>query len=186
MFKTRKLKKGENLSLTNDGHLSLFFVGVGSAFSKIHHQTNLLVIKGKDHVLIDCGTLGPQGLWNVGCSVKDIDNFIITHSHADHVGGMEEATLTDRYTIKKRPKLYVTDEYRNILWENSLKGGISFNEIQNGKYLELNDLFEVIEPKRIENTSRPMWEINIGCINVKWFRTKHMPDTAKSWEDSFF
>ena len=40
----------------NEG-LSFFFVGVGSAFSKTHFQTNILVTKGQDHFLIDCGTL---------------------------------------------------------------------------------------------------------------------------------
>ena len=40
----------------NDG-LSIFFIGVGSAFSKMHYQTNVLVQKGGEHLLIDCGTL---------------------------------------------------------------------------------------------------------------------------------
>ena len=47
------------LKLQNDGKLSLFFLGIGSAFSKLHYQNNLLVIKGDDALLIDCGTVCP-------------------------------------------------------------------------------------------------------------------------------
>ena len=47
----------KTLNLENDGGLSFFFVGVGSAFAKAHFQNNILVIKGSDHLLIDCGTM---------------------------------------------------------------------------------------------------------------------------------
>ena len=45
------------LELKNSGGLSLFFIGAGSAFSKVNFQNNVLFIKGKNHVLIDCGNL---------------------------------------------------------------------------------------------------------------------------------
>ena len=47
------------IQLTNDGKLSFFFLGTGSAFTKVNFQNNVIVIKGKDHILIDCGTLCP-------------------------------------------------------------------------------------------------------------------------------
>ncbi|MGC8766060.1 MAG: MBL fold metallo-hydrolase, partial [Brevinematia bacterium] len=89
--------KDKKLSLKNDGYLSLFFIGVGSAFTKKHYQTNLLIIKGDKHLLIDCRTKCPQGLYNIGLSVTDIENYLITHSHADHIGGLEEVGLINRY-----------------------------------------------------------------------------------------
>jgi ribonuclease BN (tRNA processing enzyme) len=99
-----KLKplKSKKLELTNRGALSLFFIGVGSAFSKKHNQTNLLIIKGKDHVLVDLGTKGPQALYDLGLSVTQIKNILITHSHADHIGGLEEIALMGRYAIKQK------------------------------------------------------------------------------------
>ena len=50
------------LELKNSGRLSVFFIGTGSAFSKRYFQTNVLVVKGEDHLLIDCGTLCPYAL----------------------------------------------------------------------------------------------------------------------------
>ena len=47
----------DKVEFTNDGRLSLFFVGTGSAFSKEFFQNNLIIVKGNDHILIDCGTL---------------------------------------------------------------------------------------------------------------------------------
>ena len=39
------------LTLKNGGSLDLFFLGVGSAFTKRHYQTNLLIVKGDEHQL---------------------------------------------------------------------------------------------------------------------------------------
>ena len=50
------------IELTNNGELSLFFIGTGSAFSKINFQTNFLIIKGQEHILVDCGSLCPYAL----------------------------------------------------------------------------------------------------------------------------
>ena len=44
---------------TNAGQLSVFFLGTGSAFTKLNFQNNILIIKGEDHVLVDCGSLCP-------------------------------------------------------------------------------------------------------------------------------
>jgi ribonuclease BN (tRNA processing enzyme) len=102
-------KESEGLRLQSKGGLELFFVGVGSAFTKKNFQNNLLVLKGNDHVLIDCGTLCPLALSEFGRSIMDIQNFIITHSHADHIGGLEEAALMDRYVRGSKPNMVIND-----------------------------------------------------------------------------
>ena len=51
----RVLPVDKPLSLTNEGFLELVFIGVGSAFTKKLNHTNLIVIKGDNHVLIDFG-----------------------------------------------------------------------------------------------------------------------------------
>jgi len=177
------LADGEKLSLKNNGNLSLFFIGVGSAFSKINFQTNLLIIKGNFHILIDCGTLCPLALWKYGCPVINIKNFLITHTHADHIGGLEEAALMGRYVTKLKPDMVITKDLEKILWNNSLKGGIAYNERES---LKLSDVFNPNYPIFLSDQPRETWEVNIGEINIKLFRTKHIPDNLQSWKDAFF
>jgi ribonuclease BN (tRNA processing enzyme) len=182
------IKRIENtpISLKNDGRLSLFFIGVGSAFSKRHFQTNLLIVKGQDHLLVDCGTKMCQALFELGLSVMDIRNFFITHSHADHIGGLEEAMLMNRYVKKTKAHIIICKEYEDILWNYSLKGGSSFNENRNGHYLAFEDYWEITRPRDLKGYFRPMREAQVGSLNIKIFRTMHIPETARGWQDSIY
>ena len=141
-IKIRKLKD-KPVPLTNDGTLSLFFVGVGSAFSKTHYQNNALIIKGKEHLLIDCGTKTPQAFYELGMNITDIRNFLITHSHADHIGGLEEVMLMNRYVKREKPTIVINDTYQHVLWDKSLKGGSGFNEEEAGRLLSFANLWDI-------------------------------------------
>lgn len=174
------------LQLTNDGELSLFFTGVGSAFTKVHYQTNLLIVKGRDHVMVDCGTKTSQALMELGIRISDIDTFLITHSHADHIGGMEEALLTARYFKRKRLNLILPVPYRRTLWNYSLKGGVAFNERRNGRELRFSDVAKLLTPVPFEGLGRDAYHYRHGSIDLKLIRTRHIPESAESWEDSFW
>lgn len=176
--------KDNPLQLTNDGKLSLFFLGIGSAFSKLHYQTNLLIIKGNDHLLVDCGTVCPSALHHYKSSITHINNLLITHSHADHIGGLEEAALMGRYVTKKKPNMIITDEYRDILWDYSIKGGLAYGELLDGAPLKYEHFFNQIKPELISASPRPLYHVKVGSIDIKLFRTKHIPDCAASWKDS--
>jgi ribonuclease BN (tRNA processing enzyme) len=180
----KMLSQDEKLRLNNDGELSIFFIGVGSAFNKINFQTNLIIIKGDDHLLVDCGTLCSLILNKYGFPLTGIKNFLITHSHADHIGGLEEALLCSRYITKTKPNIIITEEYENVLWNESLKGGVGYNERRNGSNLEFEDMFQPIRPRLISRRPREYFDASIGGIKLKLFRTKHIPDTAQSWRDS--
>lgn len=170
--------------LQNDGRLSLFFTGVGSSFSKHLFQTSLIIIKGNTHVMIDCGTLTPLVMDHIGLPVHKIDNLIVTHSHADHVGGLEEMSLVQRYMEKKKCNIIITEEFQNILWEQTLKGGIQYNEFSGKRFLEFEDMFNPIRPAKIRIFDRDGWHIRIGTIDLKLFRTMHVPDSAPSWKEA--
>ncbi len=160
------------LELKNSGRLQVFFVGTGSAFSKRYFQTNVLVVKGEDHLLIDCGTLCPYALEkNYGLELKQIDNLLLTHPHADHIGGVEELALVDRYVKKQKGNLVITDEFKQLLWDESLKGGLKVNE--EGP-LTLDDYFVQVKPELLETEPFELYETNIGSINLKLFRTRHV------------
>jgi ribonuclease BN (tRNA processing enzyme) len=179
-------RDGNSLSLTNDGQLSLFFVGCGSAFSKDLHQNNLLIVKGDDHVLIDCGTRAPEAFHKLGLPITKVKNFLITHSHADHIGGLEEVMLTARYVTKTKPTAIVTGEYQRMLWNRSLRGGCSYNETVDGRLLEFSDFWEIVRPRRRHGGGRPMYDVQVGDISLTLFRTRHFPEQSTSWKDAAF
>ncbi len=177
---------GQRLSLTNDGQLSLFFVGVGSAFSKLHYQTNLLIVKGQDHLMVDCGTKTPQAFHELGLPVSQVRNFYLTHSHADHIGGLEEVMLVARYGTRTKPNVWITPSYQTSLWDMSLRGGGSFNEINDGKNLTFADMWESKPLRWQPGYPRETYEFDVGSIHLKAFRTMHVPGSALSWESSFW
>ena len=170
----------KSLSLKTKGELSLYFIGCGSAFAKTLNQNNLLITKGEDHLLIDCGTTCSKALYEVGVSVAEIQNYLITHSHADHIGGLEEVQLLGRYIIRQKPHMVITRDYEKILWEQSLRGG---SERSEHEPLTFADLWRTTRPKKLKGYPRETFEANIGSINIKMPRTLHFPDSATSWQD---
>jgi ribonuclease BN (tRNA processing enzyme) len=173
------------LALTTDGKLEITFVGSGSAFSKRFYQNNILIVKGQDHLLVDCGTRTPEALTKLGLSVIAVRNYLITHLHADHIGGLEEVMLVNRYAVKRKTSMVATPELRDMLWSMSLRGGTSFNEIHDGKPLEFADFWDLIEPTPIPGGDRELCEARVGGIEVELFRTMHIPDNAPDWRSSF-
>lgn len=171
-----------NIELTNSGNLSLFFLGTGNAFTKTAFQTNLLIIKGQDHLLVDCGTLCSYAFENMyNGRITDIKNLLLTHPHADHIGGVEELALEGKYITKRPVNLVITDEFKKSLWEESLKGGIQYSE---EGVMTFDDYFNQIKPVRIQKKPFEMFETNVGSINIKLFRTRHVTTRKKSLKKS--
>lgn len=179
-----RTKWSKPLSLFNDGVLSLFFVGCGSAFATANYQNNLLVICGDDHVMIDCGTRAPVALRELGLKTTDIRNWVITHSHADHIGGLEEVMLMNRYGGTGRPTIAIEPAYQRILWNRSLRGGAEMNETREG--LRFEDFWEIKRPRRAGGLPRSAALVHFGNIELLLFRTRHFPEHAQSWRDSFY
>jgi len=181
------------LRLTNDGDVEIFFIGVGSAFAKTHNQTNFLIIKGDQHVLVDFGMTGPNALWQTAkLKPTDIRCILPTHSHADHVGGIECLALMNRYVGQRfmgSPKLrmVINEDFQRVIWTHTLQGGLEWNETPQGtcQRLQFSDFFDVIRPCWVRHQPRECWEVNIGDIHIELFRTNHIPEQATTWEASF-
>ena len=178
-----KIKPFEKkIELTNKGELSLFFIGTGSAFIKNNFQTNLLVVKGETHLLIDCGTLCPYALENrYATKPSEIRNMILTHPHADHIGGVEEMVLVGKYVTKKPIKLIIPKPFKKKLWNESLRGGIQFSE--NGK-MKFEDYFSEIETERIQKKPFEIYHAVLGDLDIKLFRTRHVTSLGGSLRNS--
>ena len=70
-------------------------LGIGNAFSTEHHPASLLLRKDGFYLAIDCpdryGTVLKDISRKVGSELRlsDINDFIITHVHGDHMAGLE-------------------------------------------------------------------------------------------------
>jgi hypothetical protein len=184
-MKIETLEK-RKLALTNSGSLELFFIGVGSAFTKRNYQTNLLIVKGDDHLLVDCGTKCSQAFYDLGVPITEVRNFLITHSHADHIGGLEEVALMGKYVTRRKPNIIITETYQHILWDMSLRGGQAYNEEEAGDILSFADFWNIIHPTWRENFPRETFSVNLGSIDIVMMRTKHIPDSSHDWQSSFW
>ena len=150
--------------------LTLTFLGVGSAFAKRNFQSNALIeawsvgpnaqATPDDTLLIDFGATGPLALHSLkdkpGFTYLDrrgtinypaIRRIFVTHLHSDHIGGLEELSVMNRYRYADpatgqafRPQLIGADEVIENLWDHSLRGGLSG---QHGGTAQLRDFFEV-------------------------------------------
>ena len=163
----------------------MYFLGTGSAFTKQNYQNNILLVKGTDHLVVDFGTLASRALAEAGRSVTDLTNYFITHLHADHIGGLEEVMLVNRYVTRRKPTIYIGETFQDLLWQNSLRGGAEYNERHNGRGLVFEDFWAIERPRARPDLPREGREFNVGSINVKTFRTRHYPEQAESWEDAF-
>jgi ribonuclease Z len=81
----------------------LHLLGTGSAFSDAHRTTTMLALENQGRTLVvDCGGDVIQRLLVAGIALEGIEGMIVTHEHADHVGGfplfMEKLWLSGRRT----------------------------------------------------------------------------------------
>lgn len=178
--------------LVNNGQLELFFLGVGSAFAQRKNQTNFLIVKGDKHILVDFGMTGPRALEEtVGLKPTDIEVILPTHSHADHVGGIECLALMNRYVgqrfmNKPKLKMIIDENYQRVLWTHTLQGGLEWNEkdMNAAQKLTFSDFFDVIRPHWKSFYPRETSEVIYGDLHLEIFRTNHISEQSNDWEAS--
>ncbi|MCG7407660.1 MBL fold metallo-hydrolase [Paenibacillus sp. ACRRX] len=144
--------------------IQLQMLGTGSAFAKTYLNNNAILHTTQHAFLIDCGITAPMAVHQLGKSFNEFDGVIVTHLHADHVGGLEEYAFQMKFRYKRKPKLYIAASLVDMLWENTLKGGMSQDGIN-----KLDDVFDVLpmEPE----LNHPL----AADLQVKWVKTDHMP-----------
>lgn len=170
------------IQLTNSGNLSFFFIGTGTSFSKKYLQTNVIIIKGNDHLLIDCGTICSYVMDQIyHTNISEIFNVVVTHPHADHAGGLEELGFIGKYARKTKSNLIISNKFKKILWKDSLRGGLQYSEFGMMKF---EDYFNQINPVVIQKKPFEMMQTKIGSIDVKLFRTRHVTTCHDSLKKS--
>ena len=163
--------------------LALCFPGVGSAFARQNDPTCLIVAKDGVTLLVDVGTTIPRVLSSRGIGIGDFDYYHVTHSHADHIGGLEELLLFDHYVINKTPRLILTEPYKELLWERTLRGGCEHRE--NGTF-QFDDLADFIFPNVIAELPREIYETEVEGIRLLIFRTVHIPTEGDNSGSKFW
>ncbi|MEW5876110.1 MAG: MBL fold metallo-hydrolase [Candidatus Zixiibacteriota bacterium] len=143
---------------TEPAQLRLIALGVGGAFSARMFQSNFIIVKGQTTLFVDFGSKTTLKLAEFGLSAHAVKHLLVTHSHADHIGSLEELALKRRYEApfiempkgkdesmpdyfaritkarnegRFRPVLHIPPHYEKMLWDWSLRGGLAFSEITN-------------------------------------------------------
>jgi ribonuclease BN (tRNA processing enzyme) len=141
-------------------------IGTGSAFTKRYYNTSALVHGSTFKLLIDCGTTAPRSLHELGIEPNQLDGILITHLHADHIGGLEEMAFRLYYSYgRKRVKLFVPETLVQPLWDYSLRGGLE--DTVEG-LTSLSDYFDVV-PHR-DGVQHQI----AGDLMIEPLRTRHI------------
>ncbi|MEE9384100.1 MAG: MBL fold metallo-hydrolase [Nannocystaceae bacterium] len=146
----------------------LRFLGAGGAFSQRYGTTcSLITLPSGEHWLLDCGRQAPDQLREAGITWHDISGQLVTHTHGDHVFGMEEFALRRFYESRNsvaaishsgpRPRLVAHSAVRAELWEvlgPSLRYLPQDGRAHSGT---LSHYFDVMEATRTEPPNNHAW-----------------------------
>ena len=147
--------------------MNVFMLGTGSAFAKVNYNNNALFTVGDQTLLVDCGTTAPRSLYEIGRTFNEIDAVLLTHIHADHIGGLEEFAFQMKFFYGRKPRLYIAETLVEPLWETSLKGGLYQDE--NPGLASYFDVYPMSEGVNVEV---------LPGLFIKLIATKHIPNKA--------
>ncbi len=127
----------------------IVWIGTGAGFNAALGNTSFLMSGTTDRkLLVDCGfSVTPYLLQHN--LIGQITDIVITHHHADHIGGLELLAFYRYFAMPRshpRPILHLpTPEFADRLWNEALKAGLRYNQDPQGdpRYLDLEDYFSV-------------------------------------------
>lgn len=144
--------------------MEIQLLGTGGAFAKNYFNTNTLFHVQGQTMLLDCGITAPMALHQMGMSMADIDALVISHIHADHIGGIEELAYQLKYVYQKRIPIYVPAPLVDRLWDQSLRGGLA--------QLETDTLSTYFDVHALEvDRATTLWD----GLTVRIMQTEHIP-----------
>ncbi|MDO8556091.1 MAG: MBL fold metallo-hydrolase [Nanoarchaeota archaeon] len=146
---------------TKNINIILQWIGTGSGLNPTLGNTSFKVQNVSQQspvLLVDCGYTVPLELLKQN-QLRSITDIVITHLHADHMGGLESLGFMNYFAYKnrenKRPRLYLGSTVMAArLWNHSLKGGME--NAQSDDNLPFNATLETY------------FDVRIGtCINIE-------------------
>ncbi len=152
-------------------------LGVGEAFAKTLSQTNFLVRPAEgEPFLIDAGHTASRALHALGVDLREAGRVVVSHLHADHIGGLEELGFSGYFAWGERPVLHVPENVLPYLWEHALLAGMGQRlRRPGGGTFEagIDTYFDVRPVARAE-------PFDLGSVRVTAFPTPHVPGRP-SW-----
>lgn len=150
-------------------------LGVGSAFAKTLNNSNYLISPAEgEPFLLDCGHTATRALTGLGLHPKDVTRILLSHLHADHIGGLEELGFCGYFLWGRKPQLYLPEALLPYLWPHALQAGMGQRLKGVGRQFfdaELSTYFDV-------HPIKPRSSFRLGSVMVKPFRTPHVPGRA--------
>ncbi len=149
-------------------------VGVGDAFSALHHSSAVAVEAGGRWLLVDCPhpirrVLRDASLRaGVALDAGSFDAVVLTHLHADHSSGLEDYAYFHRFVLGRRPVLAAHPRVLARLWERLAPGMDSLSDPADwsSRPMRLEDYFEVV----------PLDErapVGVGAFEIACRPTRH-------------
>jgi ribonuclease BN (tRNA processing enzyme) len=153
-------------------------LGVGDTFTRHHQTTALLLVCDGFHLAIDCPDRyrsvlrAAAAVCTRSLDLEEIDHFLITHLHGDHVNGLEGVAFYKRFAEGKRLNLIASQDVREVIWDQRLRA--SMGQLWNGSEflcLGFDDYFEYTPLSWVAETV-------IGPFRVRAYRTHHHIPTS--------
>ncbi|MFC1705665.1 MBL fold metallo-hydrolase [Planctomycetota bacterium] len=153
-------------------------LGVGDAFSELHHGPSLLLTSGSFYLAVDCPDTYPAVLRRASercgrsLALSSIDHVLITHVHGDHVNGLEAVAFYKHFAESKRVQLATSSEVREVIWDQRLKA--SMGSLWDGatyRTMAFEDYFDFTPLSWLAETV-------IGPFRIRTFRTVHHVSTS--------
>ena len=154
---------------------TLRWLGTGGGLNVALGNTSFtLRSNGARTLLVDCGFTVPGRLMELN-EIETISDILITHLHADHIGGLETMGFYRRFINghvgEDRPTLHLpTDELAHTLWENALKAGLGHTRDAEGTTIEatLDTYYQL----------RVGLKVNVeGLPEISFVETPHVDDS---------
>lgn len=131
----------------------IFVLGVGDTFSEKHHSTAVLLACDGFLLAIDCPDMYRGVLRDSSercgraLQLSDIDHFLITHVHGDHMNGLEGVAFYKHFVDGKPVELLCSRELRASIWDQRLAAtmgvlwnGEAFREMAFESYFRHHEL----------------------------------------------
>lgn len=146
--------------------IQIQMIGTGGAFAKRYFNNNALIQCDGFAAAIDFGNTASLGLYHMNFPIRQLNAVVISHLHADHIGGLEELGFTFKFSLPHKPVLYVPDILVDELWEQSMKAGMCSEA---DGLTTLDDYFDVVP-----YTEGVPFQVH-DKLRFEAIRTEHIP-----------